>query len=278
MAQKSEIMTIEKLDPFLLEDIENPEHPSDFIPREHYSVLILRLPQPQPETGEIAIVSYAFVTEEDRCYLYDRETQTLRPVGSLAQMNALLDEKTETLIKAIKSYHFEIEKLEESLYEGLLSSQFMQRWLADKKEVSLIYRLMFHAALSFELFITHHKRLAYESYEELAYADLYEHMVRIRDLAKAGMEKLDNLYDFYRAKVDEKMNRNVYYLTMLSGIFLPLTLVTGFFGMNTGGLPYTDDPDGTWKVIGFSLILEILFFAPFIYQNMKKIKRYKRPQ
>jgi len=29
---------------------------------------------------------------------------------------------------------------------------------------------------------------------------------------------------------------------------MPLTLVTGFFGMNTGGLMWTDDPSGTYKV------------------------------
>ena len=90
------------------------------------------------------------------------------------------------------------------------------------------------------------------------------------------MDKLDNLYDFYRAKVDEKMNRNVYYLTLLSGIFLPLTLLTGFFGMNTGGLPWSDDPNGTWKVVAVSIVLEIVFFMPFILQNMKKIQRFRR--
>jgi len=41
-------------------------------------------------------------------------------------------------------------------------------------------------------------------------ADLFEHIGRIRDLAKTAIEKLDNLYDFYRAKVDERMNRNIY--------------------------------------------------------------------
>jgi len=267
-------MTLDRLDELLIEDIQNPDHPSDFIPREGYDVLVLRLPE--VEAHNVTIVSYAFVVEGDRCFVYDRQENRLKPIGSLVEMNQFLDEKTEALIKAIKAYHYEIELLEESLYEGHLSSDFMQRWLTYKKEVSLIQRLMFHAALSFELFVTHHKKHSSTTFQELAYADLYEHMVRIRDLAQAAMDKLDNLYDFYRAKVDEKMNRNVYYLTLLSGIFLPLTLLTGFFGMNTGGLPWADDPNGTWKVVGISLVLEVLFFMPFILQNMKKIRRFKR--
>jgi len=267
-------MTNLQLDELLLKDIQNPDHPSDFIPRKEYDVLILRLPEVKKHT--IAIKSYAFVIKDDECYVYDREKGTFKKIGSLIELNKFLDEKTQKLIKEIKKYHYEIELLEESLYDGRLSSDFMQKWLTYKKEVSLIQRLMFHAALSFELFVTHHKKHTSSSFQELAYADLYEHMVRIRDLAQAAMDKLDNLYDFYRAKVDEKMNRNVYYLTLLSGIFLPLTLVTGFFGMNTGGLPWTDDPNGTWKVVAVSILLEIVFFLPFVLQNMKKTRRYHR--
>jgi magnesium transporter len=67
----------------------------------------------------------------------------------------------------------------------------------------------------------------------------------------------------------------MYWLTILSAIFLPLTLVTGFFGMNTGGLPYTEDPHGTMKVALLSLLLELLFLVPFILMNMKKTEKFR---
>jgi magnesium transporter len=66
------------------------------------------------------------------------------------------------------------------------------------------------------------------------------------------------------------MNRNIYYLTILSGIFLPLTLVTGFFGMNTGGLPFTESPNGTLYVIVISAILEVIFLLPLFYSTIKE--------
>jgi magnesium transporter len=148
----------------------------------------------------------------------------------------------------------------------------MSKWLTFKKELSLIYRLIFDATLSFELFITYHKK--YSTFEELAYADVYEHIERIRDLSKVSLDKLDHLYDFYRAKVDEKMNHNVYYLTLLSGIFMPLTLISGFFGMNTGGLPFLNDSNGTLKVVLVAVVVELLIFIPFLFQNMHKTKKY----
>ncbi len=96
----------------------------------------------------------------------------------------------------------------------------------------------------------------YESFDMLVFGDVLKHMGCVRDLSNSAMEKLDNLYDFYRVKVDEQMNKNVYYLTIISGVFLPLTLITGFFEMNTGGLLFTDDTDGTIKALLFTIIAE----------------------
>lgn len=33
------------------------------------------------------------------------------------------------------------------------------------------------------------------------------------------------------------MNKNMYVLTIISGIFLPLTLITGLLGINVAGIP-----------------------------------------
>ncbi|KAJ7541389.1 hypothetical protein O6H91_10G057300 [Diphasiastrum complanatum] len=41
----------------------------------------------------------------------------------------------------------------------------------------------------------------------------------------------------------EQINRKLYYLSFLSMIFLPLSIVTGAFGMNVGGVPWTDRED-----------------------------------
>jgi magnesium transporter len=232
----------------------------------------LRLPK--VELDQVSIISYSFVLKDDICYIYNRNLKHFDEIGTLTQLNDYIDKHTQKLIKDIKQYFYEIDLLEESLYDNHLSSDFMSQWLRYKKDISLIHRLMFDVALSFDLFIKYYKNN--KNFKELEYEDQYEHIERIKDLSKVALDKLDHLYDFYRAKVDEKMNKNIYYLTLLSGIFLPLTLVSGFFGMNTGGLPFTNDPNGTWIVFGISVLLEILVFIPFFIQNIKKPKKFKR--
>jgi len=43
----------------------------------------------------------------------------------------------------------------------------------------------------------------------------------------------------------QRTNQNLYILSIMTALLLPATLVTGIFGMNTGGLPFTG-PHGTW--------------------------------
>jgi Mg2+ and Co2+ transporter CorA len=54
----------------------------------------------------------------------------------------------------------------------------------------------------------------------------------------------------------EQINRKLYYLSFLSVIFLPLSIVTGAFGMNVGGVPWTKQTDPT-LVHGFRNVLII---------------------
>lgn len=43
----------------------------------------------------------------------------------------------------------------------------------------------------------------------------------------------------------QRTNQNLYMLSIVTALMLPATLVTGIFGMNTGGLPFADGPYGT---------------------------------
>ncbi|MFC0192929.1 CorA family divalent cation transporter [Aureimonas pseudogalii] len=60
-----------------------------------------------------------------------------------------------------------------------------------------------------------------------------------------------------REEIDLEMtrrtNRNLYVLSILSALLLPATLVTGFFGMNTGGMPWNASPHGT-LLAGFAAL------------------------
>ena len=43
----------------------------------------------------------------------------------------------------------------------------------------------------------------------------------------------------------QRTNQNLYILSIVTALMLPATLVTGLFGMNTGGMPLAEGPHGT---------------------------------
>lgn len=61
-------------------------------------------------------------------------------------------------------------------------------------------------------------------------------------LAVQGQLRL--LRDELDLQQDQRTNQNLYLLSVMTALMLPATLVTGLFGMNTGGLPFTG-PGGT---------------------------------
>lgn len=58
------------------------------------------------------------------------------------------------------------------------------------------------------------------------------------------------MQDEIAAALAEDMNRKLLWLTIMSALLLPATLVTGIFGMNVAELPGTKDPASFWIVVG----------------------------
>ncbi len=62
------------------------------------------------------------------------------------------------------------------------------------------------------------------------------------------------LHEEISSQLEGATNRNLYVLSMVTIVFLPLTLITGIFGMNVGGLPWVDDKSGfEWVMINMAI-------------------------
>jgi len=246
---------------FLIEDILNKDQPSEFEVTKDYAVLILRLPYIKDD--EVKIVSYPFLIKENEVYIFERHKEDFEKLGDFNDLYEFLDIRVDKILAKLNKYHMQIAKIEDSLYENKIDKNFSNEWLKLKRYLSLIERLMGHSLIAYERFMKH-----YNLKDNFAFSDLKEYMDRSFMFSKSAIEKLDYLYEFVRVKQDEKMNKIMFVLTLLSGIFLPLTLITGFFGMNTGGLPFSDDIYGTIK----ATILGAIFEIPIIYIIWKMMR------
>jgi magnesium transporter len=71
---------------------------------------------------------------------------------------------------------------------------------------------------------------------ERYYRDVYDHLIRISDLVDSYRDLLTGAMDVYLSTVSNRLNEVMKRLTIVATIFMPLTWITGFFGMNFGRL------------------------------------------
>lgn len=94
-----------------------------------------------------------------------------------------------------------------------------------------------------------------------------ERVGRLQNLVSNLREHTLMIRDLYHSKMDEKQNRNMAYLTVIATIFTPLTLITGWFGMNFKYMPELDEPWAYPAVIGACLL--IVGIIIFIFKKKK---------
>ena len=79
------------------------------------------------------------------------------------------------------------------------------------------------------------------------------------------LEYAKQVQDAYQAQVDAQQNRNMQFLTVISTIFFPLTLITGWYGMNFKNMPELEN--GYPGVIILSLV--VIAGCIFIFKKKK---------
>lgn len=73
------------------------------------------------------------------------------------------------------------------------------------------------------------------------------------------LEYAQQVKEAYQAQIDAKQNNNMQFLTVISTIFFPLTLITGWFGMNFKNMPGLQD-GYPWVVLLSVIVLVVCIF------------------
>jgi magnesium transporter len=84
---------------------------------------------------------------------------------------------------------------------------------------------------------------------------VYDHLIRISDEIDSYRDLLTSAMDVYLSTVSNRLNQVTKQLALVATIFLPLTLVTGFFGQNFAWLVAHIDTFGDFMVFGVGGLL-----------------------
>jgi zinc transporter len=72
-------------------------------------------------------------------------------------------------------------------------------------------------------------------------------------------ERIKLLQEEIAAQIQEENNKSLFLLTTFTVLALPVNMIAGLFGMNVGGIPFNQDPEGFWIVVGVVLTITSIF-------------------
>ena len=93
--------------------------------------------------------------------------------------------------------------------------------------------------------------------------DLADHVARALDQIETDRYMANDLLEIYMTSVNMKLGETSKVLTIIATIFMPLSFITGIWGMNFELLPLAARDDGFWLAMGLMAATTLGFFAYF---------------
>lgn len=98
---------------------------------------------------------------------------------------------------------------------------------------------------------------------EIYLRDLYDHIIQAIDSIDTAREMLSGLLDIYLSSINNRLNEVMKVLTIFASIFIPLTFVTGIYGMNFVYMPELHVKIAYPAVLSFMVLTAVIMLIAF---------------
>lgn len=95
----------------------------------------------------------------------------------------------------------------------------------------------------------------FDARERRLIVEAHERLTRTIEDADALRDRLAVVRDELQSTLSGRVSRNLYLLSIISVVFLPISFVTGLLGINVGGVPGTASKIGFWIVCVILLVM-----------------------
>jgi magnesium transporter len=171
----------------------------------------------------------------------------------------LLDMGTDEYLTAIEHLDEAIDRAQEEVFDSP-TPQTLQQIFRIKRSAVKVHRIL---APQREVL----NRLARDLYPQIDAADrvyfrdVYDHLVRLHDISESLRDLVSGALDTYLSVVSNRTNEIMKALTLVTVMFLPMSFLAGFFGMNFFGADF-ELPFRLPKVALFWISLVAMLVTP----------------
>ena len=162
----------------------------------------------------------------------------------------LLRDQADVLVNIVREAVARVDTSEDQLLAGRLTRKREDLGALRRVLVRLQRLLAPEPAALFRLLQRPPAWIAQEDRQDLRQAT-EEFTVVLTDLVSL-QERIKLLQEEIAAQVNEDNNRSLFILTIVTVMALPINLIAGLLGMNVGGMPLAQHPNGFWIVLAFT--------------------------
>lgn len=281
-----EVSQIEKLgetlniDKLVLEDILDHETRPKFEEYDHYSFTVMKMLYTDKETGVIFHEQVSFILSGNLLIsfqmeygdVFDKVRERLRKASGRIRnrkadylMYALMDVAVDNYFVVLDAYDERVRNLEDQILDN--PEQHIIADIRQLRKDNIILRKASSPLREVLNTMLKSETRSFESSTKKYLRELQEHVIQTNEAIEMARELSTGLMEIYLSALNTQMGNVNKALTVIATIFLPLTFITGIYGMNFQILPGADYPLGFWIIMAFMFLL---FIGMLIYFRLKK--------
>lgn len=183
--------------------------------------------------------------------------------GPVALVHRIVDAMVDHYRPEVEKLEDRLDKIEKSVFFARPARTLVRQILQEKRQVSNLRRIITPqrdvvARLARREFVDVNTDIAFR------FRDVYDQLVRIADDAALFQDRITGMLEAHLSNVSNRLNEVMKVLTVLTTIFMPLTLLSGLWGMNIllPKFPGTDRAQ-FWWLFGIMVTIVIAMLGLF---------------
>lgn len=260
--------------PIVLENIQDGEQRikiEEFDGQVHLCAKLIRF-----EIGELTQTNMNFILGQNYLLSFGRSAENvfepirgrlksegtqLRARGADYLLYVLLDALVDGYFDALETINDDIGLLEEEIIEGGSKKQLEAIRILRRRLLSLTKAVWPLRDVASLMGIEASALIREET--KPYFRDVYDHIVQAIDTMDTSRELVAGLAEMHFSNTSYKLNEIMKILTIISTIFIPLSFITGVYGMNFRHMPLLETQwgyYGTWAAMAFVAAGMLIYF------------------
>jgi len=199
-----------------------------------------------------------------RCYEDRAFCEQLFSKGSGRLLYEVLDDLFDYCFPILDKIGHKLDTIEDEMFEG--AADEVVRDISNVKQEIISYRKIIKPERSTLRLLERHVERFLPEELELYFDDIVDGAERIWDLLDNYKEVVEALEDTNESVISHRQNEVLRILTVFSVVLLPLTLITGIFGMNVV-FPGFDTVRAFWIIVGGMVATLFVLLGFFKYKR-----------